>query len=138
MSRAYASRVLQMAIGQIFHTIGWDAVSSITLEQLVSMVEHFLRELTHQMVRCSELNNRTEANLDDLAYAFRTFGITLTDLEAYTNSVESVPLPFAVPQFPLPRPSCLIPACPSNLPTNSVAIELLNSVVCKEIDKKMI
>ncbi|XP_058123272.1 transcription initiation factor TFIID subunit 3-like [Anopheles ziemanni] len=128
MSRAYASHVLQMAIGQICHTIGWDAVSSLTLEQLVSTVEHFLRNLTRQMVRCSELNNRTESNLDDLAYAFRAFGINLTELEAYTKAVESIPLPFAVPQFPLK------PSGPSKLKANSTAIELLNSVVCKEIE----
>uniref|UniRef100_A0A182IJB2 Bromodomain associated domain-containing protein n=1 Tax=Anopheles atroparvus TaxID=41427 RepID=A0A182IJB2_ANOAO len=103
MSRTYASSVLKTVVALICETVGFDAASPLALERLISITEHFLREITLHMVRASELNNRSESNLDDLAFAFRSCGIDLGEMLEYTENVGPIPLPYVVGRFPQPQ-----------------------------------
>ncbi|XP_053677978.1 uncharacterized protein LOC128728381 [Anopheles nili] len=106
-SQVYAQSVLKVAVAQICQTIGWHSAHTSTMDLLVDVTQHFLREITRSMHRYSELYNRTEANLDDLALAYKDIGINLQELMEYIQFVDPIQLPLEVPRFPLPKESNL-------------------------------
>lgn len=53
------------------------------------------------------LDGRTEVNLDDLGLAFRTLGISLSELDDYIKHVEALPFGKDVAAFPKPKKSNL-------------------------------
>ena len=69
--------------------------------------------------------NRTDATLDDVAFAFEDLGISTDDLFVYSRLVDSAPLP-ALPHYPLPRHSAHIYSPPSAPPTTSKPRPLLS------------
>uniref|UniRef100_A0A2M4B8U2 Putative transcription initiation factor tfiid subunit 3 n=1 Tax=Anopheles marajoara TaxID=58244 RepID=A0A2M4B8U2_9DIPT len=103
MSHAYAMHVLKIAVAQICQTIGWHSTHTTTMELLVDVTQHFLREISRIMHRYSELYNRTEPNLDDLALAYRDIGINLPEMVEYIEFVDPIPLSLDVPRFPVPK-----------------------------------
>uniref|UniRef100_A0A2M3ZFK1 Putative transcription initiation factor tfiid subunit 3 n=1 Tax=Anopheles braziliensis TaxID=58242 RepID=A0A2M3ZFK1_9DIPT len=103
MSDAYAMHVLKIAVAQICQTIGWHSTHTTTMELLVDVTQHFLREISRIMHRYSELYNRTEPNLDDLALAYRDIGINLPEMLEYIEFVDPIPLSLDVPRFPVPK-----------------------------------
>uniref|UniRef100_A0A182K466 PHD-type domain-containing protein n=1 Tax=Anopheles christyi TaxID=43041 RepID=A0A182K466_9DIPT len=107
MSHAYAQHVLKVAVAQICQTIGWHSTHTSTMDLLIDVTQHFLREISRIMHRYCELYNRTEANLDDLALAYKEIGINLDELMEYIQFVDPIPLPLEVPRFPLPKESSL-------------------------------
>uniref|UniRef100_A0A2C9H8C6 PHD-type domain-containing protein n=1 Tax=Anopheles quadriannulatus TaxID=34691 RepID=A0A2C9H8C6_ANOQN len=107
MSQEYAQHVLKVAVAQICQTIGWHSTHTSTMDLLVDVTQHFLREISRIMHRYCELYNRTEANLDDLALAYKEIGINLDELMEYIQFVDPIPLPLEVPRFPLPKESSL-------------------------------
>ncbi|XP_058063508.1 transcription initiation factor TFIID subunit 3-like [Anopheles bellator] len=107
MSNAHALHVLKVAVAQICQTIGWHSAHSTTMELLVDVTQHFLREISRIMHRYSELYNRTEPNLDDLAMAYKDMGINLQEVMEYIQFVDPIPLALEVRRFPIPRDSQL-------------------------------
>ncbi|XP_050076126.1 nascent polypeptide-associated complex subunit alpha, muscle-specific form [Anopheles maculipalpis] len=107
MSQEYAQHVLKVAVAQICRTIGWHSTHASTMDLLIDVTQHFLREISRTMHRYCELYNRTEANLDDLALAYKEIGINLDELMEYVQFVDPIPLPLEVPRFPLPKESNL-------------------------------
>uniref|UniRef100_A0A182SUF0 PHD-type domain-containing protein n=1 Tax=Anopheles maculatus TaxID=74869 RepID=A0A182SUF0_9DIPT len=77
------------------------------MDLLIDVTQHFLREISRIMHRYCELYNRTEANLDDLALAYKEIGINLDELMEYVQFVDPIPLTLEVPRFPLPKESNL-------------------------------
>ncbi|XP_052899934.1 uncharacterized protein LOC128306454 [Anopheles moucheti] len=107
MSQEYAQHVLKVAVAQICRTIGWHSTHASTMDLLIDVTQHFLREISRIMHRYCELYNRTEANLDDLALAYKEIGINLDELMEYVQFVDPIPLTLEVPRFPLPKESNL-------------------------------
>uniref|UniRef100_A0A182LXE1 PHD-type domain-containing protein n=1 Tax=Anopheles culicifacies TaxID=139723 RepID=A0A182LXE1_9DIPT len=107
MSQEYAQAVLKVAVAQICRTIGWHSTHASTMDLLIDVTQHFLREISRIMHRYCELYNRTEANLDDLALAYKEIGINLEELMEYVQFVDPIPLTLEVPRFPLPKESNL-------------------------------
>ncbi|XP_052863387.1 transcription initiation factor TFIID subunit 3-like [Anopheles cruzii] len=107
MSNAHALHVLKVAVAQICQTIGWHSAHSTTMELLVDVTQHFLREISRIMHRYTELYNRTEPNLDDLAMAYKDMGINLQEVMEYIQFVDPIPLALAVRRFPIPKDSQL-------------------------------
>ncbi|XP_049294632.1 uncharacterized protein LOC125769806 [Anopheles funestus] len=107
MSQEYAQHVLKVAVAQICRTIGWHSTHASTMDLLIDVTQHFLREISRIMHRYCELYNRTEANLDDLALAYKEIGINLDELMEYVQFVDPIPLTLEVPRFPLPKESSL-------------------------------
>uniref|UniRef100_A0A182W500 PHD-type domain-containing protein n=1 Tax=Anopheles minimus TaxID=112268 RepID=A0A182W500_9DIPT len=107
MSQEYAQAVLKVAVAQICRTIGWHSTHASTMDLLIDVTQHFLREISRTMHRYCELYNRTEANLDDLALAYKEIGINLDELMEYVQFVDPIPLTLEVPRFPLPKESNL-------------------------------
>uniref|UniRef100_A0A182QHS4 PHD-type domain-containing protein n=1 Tax=Anopheles farauti TaxID=69004 RepID=A0A182QHS4_9DIPT len=106
-AQQYAQSVLKVAIAQICQTIGWHSTHASTMDLLIDVTQHFLREISRIMHAYCELYNRTEANMDDLALAYKDVGINLDELMEYIQFVDPIPMPFEVPRFPLPTESNL-------------------------------
>jgi len=51
--------------------------------------------------------NQTIPNLDHLGLAFQDLGIRIQELEDFVQNVDSTPLGFNVPKYPLPKDSHL-------------------------------
>uniref|UniRef100_A0A182N1K8 PHD-type domain-containing protein n=1 Tax=Anopheles dirus TaxID=7168 RepID=A0A182N1K8_9DIPT len=106
-SQQYAQSVLKVAIAQICQTIGWHSTHASTMDLLIDVTQHFLREISRIMHAYCELYNRSEANLDDLALAYKEVGINMDELMEYIQFVDPIPMPLEVPRFPLPKESNL-------------------------------
>lgn len=51
------------------------------------------------------LDNRTEANLDDLELSFRDMGINMNEILEYISYVDPIVTHIEVPKYPVPKES---------------------------------
>uniref|UniRef100_A0A1Q3G264 Putative transcription initiation factor tfiid subunit 3 n=1 Tax=Culex tarsalis TaxID=7177 RepID=A0A1Q3G264_CULTA len=107
MSERYTHQLLKVVVAQVCQTIGWHSIQSTPLELLIDILDQYLRDITSLTHRYSELYNRTDPNLDDVALAFREIGTNLGELQEYLQFVDPIERPFEVPRYPLPKESHL-------------------------------
>lgn len=107
MSERYTHQLLKVVVAQVCQTIGWHSIQSTPLELLIDILDQYLRDITRLTHRYSELYNRTDPNLDDVALAFREIGMNLGELQEYLQFVDPIERPFEVPRYPLPKESHL-------------------------------
>ncbi|XP_058445008.1 transcription initiation factor TFIID subunit 3-like [Malaya genurostris] len=103
MSERYTHQLLKVVVAQVCQTIGWHSIQSTPLELLMDILDQYLKDITRLTHRYSELYNRTDPNLDDVALAYRDIGINLGDLQEYLQFVDPIARPFEVPKYPLPK-----------------------------------
>ncbi|XP_058835776.1 transcription initiation factor TFIID subunit 3-like [Topomyia yanbarensis] len=103
MSERYTHQLLKVVVAQVCQTIGWHSIQSTPLELMMDILDQYLRDITRLTHRYSELYNRTDPNLDDVALAYRDIGINLGDLQEYLQFVDPIARPFEVPKYPLPK-----------------------------------
>lgn len=124
MKQNYSTQLLRTVAAQICQTIGWQCVTQSSLEILVDILDRYLKEIcktTHDYAELCKsiilsleskysssqtpfLDNRTEANLDDLGLTFRDLGIDMNEIVEYASYVDPV-APAEVPKFPIPKDS---------------------------------
>ncbi|KAL9695729.1 hypothetical protein quinque_015014 [Culex quinquefasciatus] len=107
MSERYTHQLLKVVVAQVCQTIGWHSIQSTPLELLIDILDQYLRDITRLTHRYSELYNRTDPNLDDVALAFREIGMNLGELQEYLQFVDPIERPFEVPRYPLAKESHL-------------------------------
>lgn len=127
----YMKEVLRVAVAQICQTIGYNATQTAPLELLQDVLDKFLKEFTRDLRRQVEhcessafhnkneflmilllfffliLDNRTEANLDDVTLTLNSINVNVSELLDYINNVEPVPFAMEMPKFPARKNSCL-------------------------------
>ncbi|XP_062538901.1 transcription initiation factor TFIID subunit 3-like [Armigeres subalbatus] len=107
MSERYTHQLLKVVVAQICQTIGWHSIQSTPMELMIDILDQYLRDVTRTTHRYTELYNRTDPNLDDVALAYREMGMSLTELQEYLQYVDPIERPFEVPKYPLPKESHL-------------------------------
>lgn len=134
MTSEYTKEILRVAVAQICQTIGYNATQSAPLELLQDVLDKFMREFTRDLRRHVEhckyyfgppshthsqiiknvfsvtpniLDNRTEANLDDVTLTLNSINVNVSELLDYVNNVEPVPFVAEVPKFPARKNSYL-------------------------------
>nr|XP_040226910.2 transcription initiation factor TFIID subunit 3-like [Anopheles coluzzii] len=115
MESNYPSRMLEVSVAQMCLTVGWSRTKPSALTYLAALLERYLRKIGQLCMGSAELNNRTAANLNDLAFVFTYLRIDMEHLEAYCREVTSNPLPNPVPFVTVPNSGHL-----SRLPSFSV------------------
>ncbi|XP_055615586.1 nascent polypeptide-associated complex subunit alpha, muscle-specific form [Toxorhynchites rutilus septentrionalis] len=103
MSQEYTHQLLKVVVAQICQTIGWHSIQSTPLELLVDILDQYLKDITRLTHRYSELYNRTEPNLDDVALAYREVGLNLSEVGEYVQFVDPIEPMFEVPKYPIPK-----------------------------------
>ncbi|XP_055703576.1 transcription initiation factor TFIID subunit 3 isoform X2 [Phlebotomus papatasi] len=100
MSEAYSHQVLRTVVAQICQTIGWHSIQSGTLDILVDTAKRYIQALGHETHRFTELAQRTEPNLDDLAEAFNDWRVNYADIIEYVKNVSPEECAIKVPKYP--------------------------------------
>jgi hypothetical protein len=124
--KTYTHQVLSVAVAQICQTIGWQSITTTSLEILVDILERFIKELCKTTHNYSEhckflsissyntiyhithnhlLGDRTEANINDLELAFRDMGINMTDVIEYISFVDPILPVHEIPKIPISKDS---------------------------------
>ena len=124
----YPSHMLEVSVAQMCLTVGWSRTKPSALTCLAALLERYLRKIGQLCMGSAELNNRTAANLNDLAFVFAYLPIDMEQLEAYCREVTSNPLPYPVPFVTVPNSGHL-----SRLPSFSVPRDELRKCTRKSI-----
>ncbi|XP_006813742.1 uncharacterized protein LOC100372715 [Saccoglossus kowalevskii] len=107
MAEGFTRSLLKVVVAQICQSLGWQAVQTTPCDLLTDILERYIGKLAETTHSYAEQYNRTEPNLDDLSYAFRQLGISIAELEDYTNVVEQIPFAHELPQFPFVKNNAL-------------------------------
>ncbi|XP_040157309.1 transcription initiation factor TFIID subunit 3-like [Anopheles arabiensis] len=97
MESNYPSHMLEVSVAQMCLAVGWSKTKPSALTYLAALLERYLRKIGQLCMGSAELNNRTAANLDDLAFVFAYLRIDMEQLEEYCRDVTPTPLPYPVP-----------------------------------------
>ncbi|XP_059607642.1 transcription initiation factor TFIID subunit 3 [Phlebotomus argentipes] len=100
MSEAYSHQVLRTVVAQICQTIGWHSIQSGTLDILVDTAKRYIQALGHETHRYTELAQRTEPNLDDLAEALDSWRVSYSDILEFVRNVSPEECAVKVPKYP--------------------------------------
>jgi histone H3/H4 len=84
----FANYLLQIAIAQMTQTIGFQAIQSTALDILVEVIERYIELISRTARDFCENDNRTEPNVEDLAYSFIRNKIKISELEEYIKWVD--------------------------------------------------
>ncbi|XP_059469776.1 transcription initiation factor TFIID subunit 3 isoform X2 [Neocloeon triangulifer] len=103
----FSRKVLQSVVAQVCSQLGWHSIHATPLDIMVDLLHRHLKQICVQTHRYSEQFNQTQPNLDHLGLAFEDLGVQIQDLEEFVKNVESMPLPYNVPKYPLPKESHL-------------------------------
>lgn len=125
----YTKNVLKVVVAQVCQIIGWNSIHQSSLEVLVDTLDRFMKELTKQTYRITELcklslyfpswpfltisfiflhlDQRTEPTLDDLALAFHYLNLNLTDIKEYIDYVGPPENGPTIPKYPAAPPQIL-------------------------------
>jgi len=89
--------VLRLSILELLRLTGFQAASSSVLNVLVDALERYLREMALSTRASSELSSRCVSNVDDVALAFKKYGVTVEDLVMQLDLFDEVDLPLQTP-----------------------------------------
>lgn len=107
MASEYCRQILRVVVAQICQHLGWHSTHATPLEVLTDVLERYILDVSRTTHQYAERYGRTEVNLDDLGLAFRTLGISLSELDDYIKHVEALPFGKDVAAFPKPKKSNL-------------------------------
>jgi hypothetical protein len=91
-----------VSITQILQIIGFESAQLSAIDILVEILERYVLLLSTTAHDFSEVANRTEPTLDDLARAFNKHRINIADLEEFIKWVDT-------PEFQLEKHTNIIP-----------------------------
>ncbi|XP_041772759.1 transcription initiation factor TFIID subunit 3-like [Anopheles merus] len=103
MESNYPSHMLEVSVAQMCLTVGWSKTKPSALTYLTALLERYLRKIAQLCMGSAELNNRTAANLNDLAFVFVYLRIDMEQLVEYCREVTPNPLPYPVPFVAVPN-----------------------------------
>jgi hypothetical protein len=98
----YSRNLLKVSITQILQIIGFESAQLSAIDILVEILERYVLLLSTTAHDFSEVANRTEPTLDDLARAFNKHRINIADLEEFIKWVDT-------PEFQLEKHTNIIP-----------------------------
>ena len=91
--------VLRVSILELLRLTGFQSAHASVLDVLVDALERYLREMALSTRASSELSSRCISNVDDVALAFKKYGVTVEDLVMQLDLFDEVELPFMPPQI---------------------------------------
>jgi len=98
----YSRNLIKVSITQILQIIGFESAQLSAVDILVEILERYVVLLSTTAHDFSEVANRTEPTLDDLARAFNKHRICVSDLEEFIKWVDT-------PEFHLKKHTNIIP-----------------------------
>lgn len=94
----YSEHVLKKCIAQLCRHVGFKSINELAFEILIDLLSRFILDLGKLSVSIANTCNRTQVNIDDICFAFKSLGLNLDDLIVYLT--EEAKLPFAGPLQP--------------------------------------
>jgi histone H3/H4 len=91
MSDVFIRQLLNIAIGQICGSAGFQAMKSESLHTLQDLVELYILQLSRTCQSLAEIGKRKLVNFSDVTRAFEWHQVKLVELELFLHEVEEIP-----------------------------------------------
>ncbi len=103
----WTRHLLSVIVSQLCKTIGWNSISSTSLQVLVDVLHRYLKQMSSGMRDYTDHFNHTFPALEEIDLVFNDMGINVEDLKEYANYVKPITIKHRVPKYPLEKKSNL-------------------------------
>jgi histone H3/H4 len=99
----FARECARVAVLGMVQQLGFSAVQGTAADTLTNILHKYIEEVGHRAHLYAELAGRVEANLNDVRLTFEEMGLQLRDLVHYAASLDEVPFPKAMAEWPVKK-----------------------------------
>ena len=96
-----SNSALRIVVSKICQDVGFNSGHVSAINVLSDLMAHYIKKLSSTALAYANHCGRSEPCMDDLGYALELLQIDLSQLQDYVLNVESSPLPFTLPAYPL-------------------------------------